>query len=85
MFSDTSHGTHADGKGHGALMVSLESASIYFRSYKLKLTTLSSTESENVALCEAAALAAWLKSAMISLGLRDHVSKTYQDNTSTSG
>jgi hypothetical protein len=83
IFSDASHGTHTDGKGHGALMVSLGSASIYFRSYKLKLTTLSSTESEHVALCEAATMAAWLKSAMVSLGLGEHVIKVYQDNTST--
>jgi hypothetical protein len=83
IFSDASHGSHADGRGHGAIMVSLGSASIYFRSFKLKLTTLSSTESEHVALCEAATLAVWLKSTLNSLGLGDRVIKVYQDNTST--
>jgi hypothetical protein len=83
IFSDASHGSHADGKGHGATMVSLGSASIFFRSFKLKLTTLSSTESEHVALCEAATLAVWLRSALNSFGYGDRVIKAYQDNTST--
>ena len=56
IYADASHATHHDGKGHGCIIVVIDTGIIYCRSYKLRIITLSSTESEFVAVCDASTL-----------------------------
>ena len=59
-------------------------ASFYARSQKLKLTTLSSTESEYVALCEATCDAIWLRRLLVDIGFpQAKPTVLYEDNMST--
>lgn len=83
IFADASHGVHHDGKGHGCLIVKIGGGLVYVRSYKLKLVTLSSTESEWVVLCEAACLAQWIMSLFDSFDYALKPIIVRQDNTSS--
>ena len=83
IYADASHGIHADAKGHGALFITLGGGCIYFRSFKLKMVTLSSTEAEHVVLSEAATMVTWIKSILESMNMPCDNVITYQDNTST--
>ena len=82
IFADASHATHHDGMGHGCLIVKIGNGLVYCKSYKLKLVTLSSTESEHVVLCDAATLAEWLMSMLTFVGVRVPHIEVLQDNTS---
>ena len=55
---------------------------IYCRSYKLKIVTLSSTESEHVVLCDATTLAEWFLSLIKFMGIKWECVDIKQDNTS---
>lgn len=83
IFADASHATHHDGHGHGCLIIKLGSGLIYCRSYKLKLVTLSSTESEHVVLCDATTLSEWLLAMLNFVGINVTFINVKQDNTST--
>ena len=61
IYADSSHCLHPDGKGQAGIMVCLGDSLIHARTSKIKMTTLSSTESESVVLCEAATYVHWLK------------------------
>ena len=84
--ADASHNCYEDAKGHGGHSFALGPAdgSFYATSKKLKLVTLSSTETEYVQLCEAARDAIWLRRLLGDLGF-PQVSPTviWQDNLST--
>ena len=82
IFADASHGIHTNGRGHGCILMNLGSGMIYIRSYKLKLVTLSSTESEWTVLCEATQLAYWVKDLLANLGIIVGPVRICQDNTS---
>ena len=82
ILADASHITHYDGKGHGCIVIILGSGLIYVRSFKLKMITLSSTESEYIVLCEAATIAEWLKSLLLSFDIKLGPILVKQDNTS---
>jgi hypothetical protein len=68
--ADSSHNSYNDAKGHLGYCFSLgeHDGSFYCKSAKIKLTTLSSTESEYVALCEAARDAVWLRRLLRDIG-----------------
>ena len=83
IYADASHATHYDGMGHGCLVIKIGNGIVYCRSYKLKLVTLSSTESEHVVLCDAATLAEWLMSMLIFMAVKVPHIDVLQDNTST--
>jgi hypothetical protein len=83
VFCDASHGIHHDGHGHGCIMVLVGSTLIYMRSYKLKVVTLSSTESEHIVLCDGAVLSRWIKLLFQELGYQLPAITLSQDNTST--
>jgi hypothetical protein len=55
---------------------------VYMRSYKLRLVTLSSTESEWTVLCDATTLAEWVKAMLESFGRKIDIVLIKQDNTS---
>ena len=83
IYADASHAIHHDGKGHGCLIVKLGTGMVYtIRSFKLKMVTLSSTESEWIVLCEATTIAEWLKSLLQSFDILVRPIVTRQDNTS---
>ena len=82
IYADASHAVHHDGKGHGCLIVKVGTGMIYIRSFKLKMITLSSTESEWIVLCEAATMAEWLKSLLLSFDIHIRPIVVRQDNTS---
>jgi hypothetical protein len=54
-YEDASHNSYLDGKGHLGMLFTLgdNDAAFYAKSQKMKLVTLSSNETEYVALCEA--------------------------------
>ena len=83
IYADASHGIHPNGRGHGCIIVKIGSGMTFIRSYKLKMTTLSSTESEWIVLCDAAQLARWLREMLIEFGIvMSEPITVKQDNTS---
>lgn len=84
IYADASHHLHHDSKGHGGIIITLGSGPIAYRSFKLKLVTRSSTESELVALEEAATYASFLSQLLSDLHISVSAPITiYQDNQST--
>lgn len=84
MYADASHITHPDGLSQAGIIITLGSAPILSRSFKIKLVTRSSSESELYALEEASTYAEWLKMLLSDMGAPcEGPVITYQDNTST--
>ena len=82
---DASHNCYDDARGHYGYCFSLgeRDGVFYAKSSKLKLTTLSSTESEYVALCEAARDIVWLRRLLEDLGFpQRQATVVYEDNMS---
>ena len=84
--ADSSHRLYKDGKGQGGIMVSIGSGVVHARSFKIKISVLSPTECEGVAVCEAGTYAIFMTSLCRALGHEmkdnDFVS-IKQDNLST--
>jgi hypothetical protein len=84
IYADASHGVHMDGKGHGGIIICLGDCLVYWRSYKLKLITRSSSESEFVVLEESATYALWFINLLKDFGIEiDGPLTIFQDNKST--
>ena len=83
IYADASHGLHEDGKGHGGIVITLGSAPVYTKSYKLKMITRSSSEAELVVLEEASTFTGWYKNLLSDLGIDVGAIPIYQDNKST--
>jgi hypothetical protein len=85
IFADASHCLHFTGHGQGGIIITLGSAPIHIMSFKLKLITRSSSESELVVLEEASTFAVWLKLLLMELGVieKGEPITVYQDNLST--
>jgi hypothetical protein len=70
-----------NGFGIGALALTLGAAPIIVRCWKLRLATLSSTESELLAACEVITYVIWARAMLASLGHPQFdATKLYQDN-----
>ena len=83
IYTDASHGLHEDGKGHIGIVVTLGSGYVQVKSLKIKIVTLSSTESEGVALCEATTYARWIRAMLEAFGHKMLTpTKLYMDNES---
>ena len=85
-FVDAAHHSYTDGKGHYGYSFSLgeNDGAFFAKSRKMKLVTLSSTESEYVALCEAAREAIWLRRLLDDIGFtQNDPTLMWQDNKST--
>jgi hypothetical protein len=82
---DASHGLHPEGEGHGGIIITYGSAPIFTRSWKIKMITRSSSETELVALEEASTFPSWITHLLGDLNLleKDHLPVVYQDNKST--
>ena len=84
IYADAGHCVHADGRGHGGIVITLGSGPIHVRSYKLKSTTRSSSESELSVLEEASTYVQWYIALLQSFGITNVKPLTiYQDNKST--
>jgi hypothetical protein len=83
IFADASHLLHLDARGHGGIILSLGSAPIMTKSYKLRLNTKSSTESEIVVLEAATSYSTWWNILLEELKIKSkNPIIIYQDNTS---
>jgi hypothetical protein len=85
FYVDASHSIYESGTGHAGIIITLGSAPVLCRSYKIKTVTRSSSESELYALDEASTYVVWYKCLLSELGVltkRDPI-KVYQDNKST--
>lgn len=83
---DASYNQYKDGKGHYGFTFSIgkNNASFTAKSSKMKLVTLSSTESEYVALCLAVKEAVYLRELLNSIGFKQHgPTVIFEDNQST--
>ncbi len=83
---DASHNQYEDGRGHYGYSFSLGRGNGSFdaKSSKMKLNTLSSTESEYVAFCEATREVIWLRRLLADMGFpQNGPTIIYEDNTST--
>ena len=84
-YVDASHNCYDDGKGHYGLCFTLgkNDGAFYARSNKLKLVTLSSTESEYVAMCEASTEVVFLRRLLEDIGFKqDEPTIIFEDNKS---
>jgi hypothetical protein len=70
VYADASHMLHMDAKGHGGIIVTYGNSIVASKSFKMKLITKSSTESELVAVEEAVPYVLWILMLMKDLGLR---------------
>lgn len=85
-YCDAAHHSYEDGKGHYGYMCSLgdPDGAFFAVSKKAKLTTLSSTETEYVALCEATKEVVWLRRLLEELGWKQKSATViWEDNQST--
>jgi hypothetical protein len=86
IYADAAHMLHKDTKGHGGIIGTLGSAPIFSKSFKFKLVTRSSTESEMVCLEEAVTFSLWLKVLLRDFDFPFKLPITMlQDNLSTIG
>ena len=84
IYADASHCIHGDGRGHGGVVLTLGSGPIHCRSFKLKATTRSSSESELYCLEEASTYTEWYTMLLGAMGVGDtRPIRVYQDNKST--
>jgi hypothetical protein len=86
IYADAAHMLHKDAKGHGGIIATLGSAPIVSKSFKFKLVTRSSTESEMVSLEESVTFALWLSALFRDFDFKAKLPVTIlQDNLSTIG
>jgi hypothetical protein len=91
-YCDASYGVHSDGRSHSGYIFSYNNSIknnvsfIFARSYKQKLTAISSTDAEIIAACSATCTAVWLRNlhnellSLINYGIESIT--FYQDNKS---
>jgi hypothetical protein len=86
VFADASHMLHLDAKGHGGIIVTFGGTVVASKSFKMKLVTKSSTESELVAVEESVPYVLWMLLLLGDLGLKvKKPVELLQDNLSTIG
>lgn len=83
FYVDASHAVHEDGKGQGAFVITLGTAPVFAKTWKLKHVTLSSTEAELSGLSEAATYVLWGRLLMKELGYETNdPTVVFEDNRS---
>ena len=83
VYADASDKVHDDGRGHGGLFVTLGRGPVFSRSTKLRLITLSSTESELLIVSDSTCYILWWIALLTVLGCPCRKSVTVvQDNQS---
>jgi hypothetical protein len=82
MGADAGHAIHTDGRGHGGHTCNLGSAVIWVRSYKVKMITLSSTETEFCVVSDLTKIAKYVNEMCDFIGIPVRPCEVLQDNTS---
>jgi hypothetical protein len=86
VFTDASHMLHVDAKGHGGIIITYGGTIVACKSFKLKLMTKSSTDSEFVTVEESVPYVLWILVLMKDLELKvTKPIKLMQDNLSAIG
>jgi hypothetical protein len=86
VFTDASHMLHVDAKGHGGIIITYGGTIVACKSFKLKLMTKSSTDSEFVTVEESVPYVLWILVLMKDLELKvTRPVKLMQDNLSAIG
>ena len=80
---DASYAVHEDMKGHTGATLSLGKGAIYSRSWKQRLVSRSSTESELIGVYDVLPQVLWTKQFLEEQGCLDTTTVVYQDNTSS--
>ena len=80
---DASYAVHGDMKGHTGATLSLGKGGIYSGSWKQRLVTHSSTESELIGVYDILPQILWTKQFLEEQGCKDLATIIYQDNTSS--
>jgi histone deacetylase 1/2 len=83
IMCDASHGVHHDGKGQGGALVLINANPVFFRSRKLKINSLSSTESELICVSDSLSPIINIMNIIDELGFEITRKTLYQDNVST--
>ena len=80
---DASYAVHEDMKGHTGATLSLGKGAIYSGSWKQRLVSRSSTESELIGVYDVLPQVLWTKQFLEEQGCLDTTTVVYQDNTSS--
>ena len=80
---DASYAVHEDMKGHTPATLSLGKGAIYSGSWKQRLVSRSSTESESIGVYDVLPQMLWMKQFLEEHGRLDTTTVVYQDNTSS--
>ena len=80
---DASYAVHEDMKGHTGATLSLGKGVIYSGSWKQRLVSRSSTESELIGVYDVLPQVLWMKQFLEEQGRLDTTTVVYQDNTSS--
>ena len=80
---DASYAVHEDMKGHTGATLSLGKGAIYSGSWKQRLVSRSSTESELIGVYDVLPQVLWMKQFLEEQGCLDTTTVVYQDNTSS--
>ena len=84
FYVDASHAVYPDGKGQGAIIITLGSGPVLAKTWKLKHVCLSSTEAEVSALSEAGTYVVWTREFMRELGYEQKLPTViFEDNQSS--
>jgi ribonuclease HI len=84
-YIDASYAIHQDGKSHTGAVISLgkTGGTVWTKSSKQKIVTLSSTEAELVAVHEAMQRGLWIRELLLEIGIKCGPVQLFQDNEST--
>jgi hypothetical protein len=80
VWVDAAYGIHGNYRSHTGIVIKLGGAVVYACSRKQKLNTLSSTESQLVAICEAYCATIWIVRVGRFLGIKEEPLIFYEDN-----
>jgi len=84
VYADASHNMYSDGRGQAGMVITFGSGPIFCRSFKIKCTTRSSSESELYALEDASTYVIWLRCLLSGMHINiDAPTIVFQDNQST--
>ena len=83
IYVDASHGIHADGKGHSGMLIQYNNNLIICKSRKQKIVSLSSTETELIALSDSTSFIIYILNVFNELDIKINNKTIFQDNLST--
>jgi hypothetical protein len=79
---DASYGIHSDGKSHTGYLIKLGNSLILSRSVKQKITAISSTDAEIIALADVTKTLIWITNLLKEITAYNSTAEVFQDNQS---